>query len=45
MSPHLLERLAARLGNPPWFWPAVMALLFALIVLGSSVSPTEALHG
>lgn len=39
MSPYLLENLYHRLGCPAWFWPSVMALLMALIVLGSSVSP------
>lgn len=39
MNPHLLQELDDRLGNPAWFWPVVMTLLFVLIVLGSSISP------
>lgn len=39
MSPYLLERLYFRLGQPAWFWPAVMVLLLVLIVVGSSCSP------
>lgn len=39
MSPYLLENLHDRLGQPAWFWPCVLCLLFVLIVLGSSVSP------
>ena len=35
MNPHALEALAQRLGNPPWFWPLVWAVLFGLLVLGS----------
>lgn len=36
-SPYALENLYTRLGRPAWYWPAVFALLFALLVLGSSV--------
>lgn len=39
MSPYLLENLYHRLGRPRWFWPCVMALMLALVVAGSSVSP------
>ena len=28
MSPHALERLYTRLGEPPYFWPAVLAVMF-----------------
>jgi hypothetical protein len=35
MSPHALEAIAQRLGNPPWFWPLVLTVLFGLLVLGS----------
>lgn len=41
MSPYLLERLYFRLGQPAWFWPAVMVLLLVLWIVGSSVSPEE----
>jgi hypothetical protein len=41
MSPYLLENLYHRLGRPRWFWPAVMAVIFGLWVLGSSISPAE----
>lgn len=40
MSPYALENLYVRLGCPAWYWPAVFALLFALLVLGSSVTET-----
>lgn len=39
MNPHALENLYIALGRPAWFWPAVLTLLFALMVLGSSISP------
>lgn len=39
MSPYLLERLYYRLGQPAWYWPTVMTLIFALYVVGSSVAP------
>lgn len=39
MSPHGLETLYVELGKPAWFWPLVLSLLLALIVLGSSISP------
>lgn len=39
MNPYLLQALDDYLGNPPWFWPAVLTLLFLLMVLGSSISP------
>ena len=35
MNPHALEALDHKLGNPPWFWPLVWAVLFGLLVLGS----------
>ena len=35
MSPHALEDLYHRLGQPKWFWPLVWAILAALLVLGS----------
>jgi len=38
VSPHALEALYVRLGQPRWYWPTVGAALFALFVLGSSVS-------
>lgn len=38
-SPFLLERLYFRLGQPAWYWPTVMTLIFALYVVGSSVAP------
>ena len=43
MSPYLLENLYVRLGQPFWFWPAVMVLLLLLIIVGSSCSPEMAL--
>lgn len=39
MNPHLLEALYHHLGRPAWYWPAIMALLFVLIVLGTSIAP------
>lgn len=39
MSPYLLERLYIRLGQPAWYWPTVMTLIFVLYVVGSSVAP------
>lgn len=39
MSPHALEALYVRLGQPAWFWPAVFALLLSLFVLGGSIAP------
>ncbi len=39
MSPYLLERLYYRLGQPVWFWPSVLTLIFVLFVVGSSVAP------
>jgi len=39
MSPYLLERLYYRLGRPTWYWPTVLALIFVLFVVGSSVAP------
>lgn len=39
-SPHALENLYIALGRPRWFWPLVFTLLFALMVLGSSISPS-----
>lgn len=41
MSPYLLERLYVRLGEPRWFWPAVLTLIFVLWVLGSSIDALE----
>lgn len=41
MNPHLLQELDNRLGNPRWFWPAVMTALFVLIVLGSSIDGVQ----
>ncbi len=38
-SPFLLERLYIRLGQPAWYWPTVMTLIFVLYVVGSSVAP------
>ena len=38
-SPYLLERLYFRLGEPTWYWPTVLTLIFVLFVLGSSVAP------
>lgn len=39
MSPYMLERLYFRLGQPAWFWPSVLSLLFVLTIVGSSCSP------
>jgi hypothetical protein len=39
MSPYLLEDLYIRLGQPSWFWPCVMSLLFVLWVVASSIAP------
>ena len=36
MNPYLLEDLFQRLGEPWWFWPAVLALILLLIGLGSN---------
>ncbi len=36
MSPYLLQRLDDHLGNPPWFWPVVFALLLALFMVGGT---------
>lgn len=33
MSPHLLEELADRLGQPAWFWPLVLTVLFVVLPL------------
>lgn len=41
MSPHALENLYVSLGRPAWFWPVVMAMLLALLLLGSSFSPSS----
>jgi len=38
MNPHYLESLYLSLGSPCWFWPLVFILLFAMMVLGSSIS-------
>ena len=38
MSPYALERLYDRLGNPQWFWPSVMFVLFvALPCIASAI--------
>lgn len=37
-SPFLFERLYNRLGRPAWYWPSVMACVFVLYVIGSSVA-------
>jgi hypothetical protein len=39
LSPYLLERLYSRLGEPTWYWPTVLMLIFVLFVVGSSVAP------
>ncbi len=39
LSPYLLERIYLRLGQPAWYWPTVLTLIFVLFVLGSSVAP------
>ncbi len=39
MSPYYLEDLYDRLGHPAWFWPAVFAVIFALMLAGSAVLP------
>jgi hypothetical protein len=31
-----LEALYARLGHPRWFWPAVMAVLLLLVLIGGN---------
>lgn len=35
MSAHLLEDLFTRLGEPAWYWPAVLAVVLALVLLGA----------
>ena len=35
MSPHLLDRLDAKLHHPKWFWPVVYVLMFALFLVSS----------
>lgn len=38
MNPHFLESLYVRMGQPAYFWPAVMFALFvALPLLASAV--------
>jgi len=37
-SPFWFERLYNRLGEPRYFWECVMACVFLLYVLGSSVA-------
>ena len=41
MNAHLFQELDNRLGNPRWFWPAVLTVLFVLIVAGSSVCEVQ----
>ena len=36
MNPNYLESLCAKLGNPSWFWPAVMFVLFVVLPLLAS---------
>ena len=36
MTPHLLEHLYIALGQPRWFWPAVMFLIFIVLPLAAS---------
>ena len=36
MTPYALEALYINLGQPVWFWPAVMAVLIALMCLGGN---------
>jgi len=37
-SPFLFDRLYIKLGRPAWFWPSVMACVFFLYIVGSSVA-------
>ena len=41
MTPYALENLYHHLGKPKWYWHGVFATLFALLVIGSSVSPLD----
>ena len=36
MTPHGLEALYIRLGQPVWFWPLVMVILLALMCLAGN---------
>jgi uncharacterized membrane protein (DUF485 family) len=36
MSPHALENLHNKLGQPKWFWPLVMFALFVALPLLAS---------
>lgn len=36
MSPHALENLHKRMGEPKWFWPAVLFVIFVLAPLLAS---------
>ncbi len=36
MTPYMLEAWYIRLGQPAWFWPAVMVALLALMCLGGN---------
>lgn len=38
MSPYLFERLYNRLGKPRYFWQCVLACIFLLYVIGSSIT-------
>jgi len=41
LSPHMLERLHSRLGQPAWFWPAVIGfLLVGLPLIASALEAT-----
>lgn len=36
MNPYLLENLYIALGQPRWFWPAVMFVIFIVLPLAAS---------
>jgi len=38
MSPFILEQLYRDLGSPRWFWPAIMIVIFLLLVLAGSLT-------
>ena len=39
MNAHLLEALYQRLGQPAWFWPAVLSTVFGCWILAGSIAP------
>jgi len=36
MNPHYLEHLYISLGQPRWFWPLVMFVIFIVLPLAAS---------